>query len=109
MKNRAHRAANHFGLGASEKDLVEIGDDPVGWALDQLERPVVLPDVSDASEQLVRYQSEQRSRRMARRSAQGVPVNQDDAAARLELLQRESRQRNQQRIRHDLGIRVRHA
>lgn len=106
---QAHRAANHFGLGSSQRDLDAIGEDPVGWVMDQLDQPAVLPDIPQSSEYLTRYQSEQRSRRTVQRSARGVPVNQDDAAAKLQLMQRESRQRTQQSVRHDLGVRLRHA
>ena len=102
-----YRAANHFGLGAAQRDMLAMADDPKGWLIDQLERQVgpTGPSVPHSRSTLVASQTARRQRRMAQRSARGDTKR----IAQSQENQRVYRRQARQVIREQIDARFKYA
>ncbi|MEX0941479.1 MAG: DUF1800 family protein [Pseudomonadales bacterium] len=103
----SYRAASHFGLGGSRQDLQAIGNDPVGWVVDQASanHSVEIAGMPDTAVQISRNQSRQQARRQAQRRMSG----REDAASVIEDEQRRYRHEIQDALRDTLDLRFEQA
>ena len=102
-----YRAASHFGLGGSKQDLQAIGDDAVGWVLDQVSanHSVVIKDMPLSGAQIAGNQQ----RVQARPQAQRMMSDAEDAESMIDQEQRRYRQEVQGAIRDTMDLRFEQA
>ena len=102
-----HRAANHFGLGASRADVLAMGDDPVGWLAQQLDKKSndVGPEVPDSVTTVAQYLSTAMGRRQAQSRADGDA----EKIAEIEQEIQSFRQRARRLIGEQIGARFAYA
>jgi uncharacterized protein (DUF1800 family) len=102
ISQRQHRAASHFGLGVSRRDIAAMGDDPKGWLVDQLDaKRATTLDVPSTRETLFAYQEAFAERRRMQASAEGNESKARDA----QVMQRQFRQRARQTVGEQVGRR----
>lgn len=84
MTSDQYRAANRFGLGAGQRDVLAMGDDPAGWLIEQLSprTGATGPSVAHSRSTLLASQRARRERRKAQRDNQGAQSQKEQRAYR---------------------------